>query len=81
MQLFARILGEGLRLNPEKVETLLDLYMLELSQDRYRPSLVAATREARRSRKQQMISDSKLLDMVSKLSAGEPETPKRPKRK
>ena len=65
---FTRILGVGLNLPEERLDTLLDLYLLELSQDRYRPSIVMATRAARQARKNKALADHELLEKVNRLT-------------
>lgn len=71
--LFARLIGQGLGLDEEHVEGMIDLYLLELSQDRYRPKLVQALREARSARQQKAATDEHLLKRVQSMDVGEAE--------
>ena len=65
-----RILGDGLGVPSERVEAMLELYMLELSQDRYRPHVAQALRAFRHARRAQVDRDSELLAKVDKLDDG-----------
>jgi hypothetical protein len=80
VQLFARLIGTGLGLAEEGVESMLDLYLLELSQDRYRPSIVQAARTARTARKQQKKEDTALLARVDAFTESDDDVPM-PKRR
>jgi hypothetical protein len=80
VQLFARLIGQGLGMAEDGVESMLDLYLLELSQDRYRPSIVQAARAARSGRKQQKENDKALLARVDALTESDDDVPM-PKRK
>ena len=75
VELFARLLSEGLGIPDERVTSLLDLYRLELSQDRYRPATVAAGRKARTRRKQQAKADHALLSRVDALTVRDEDLP------
>jgi hypothetical protein len=59
---------------------MLDLYLLELSQDRYRPSIVQAARTARTARKQQKKEDTALLARVDAFTESDDDVPM-PKRR
>jgi hypothetical protein len=75
VRLFARLIGDGLGIDEELVGNRLDLYLLELSQDRYRPSIVAAGRAARKARKQQAAADQTLLDKIGKYTVDDGDLP------
>jgi hypothetical protein len=79
VQLISRLVAAGLNLPEEKVEAMLDLYLLELSQDRYRPSIVAAARAARAARKRQKLADTKLLEKVDRMTVADEAVPSTPR--
>jgi hypothetical protein len=79
VQLLSRLVAAGLNLPEEKVEAMLDLYLLELSQDRYRPSIVAAARAARAARKRQKLADTKLLEKVDRMTVADEAVPSTPR--
>lgn len=67
-----RVMGEGLGVPSERIEAMLELYMLELSQDRYRPYVAQALRAFRHARRAQVNKDQELLAKVDKLDDGAP---------
>lgn len=82
VRLFARLIGAGAGVPEDAIERELDLYLVELSQDRYRPAVVAALRAARTSKRQREHEDRRLLDRLDKLTVADEKPPKRrPRRK
>jgi hypothetical protein len=79
--LFARLLGAGLHVPGKTVSQMLELYALELSQDRYRPAIIEAMRQTRLAQAAQQEADKKLLEKVEQLTVPETELPPLPKPK
>jgi hypothetical protein len=79
VELFARLLSLALDVPEERVEPLLDVYRLEVSQDRYHPSIVVAARKARAQRTQKAVRDAKLLDRVERLTVKDDDLPPTPR--
>jgi len=79
--LFARLLGAGLGVGEKHIDRALELYQLELSQDRYRPTTIESMRRVRMAQVEKRKSDERLLERVEKLTASEDELPTPPKAK
>ena len=67
------LLGRVAGFSPAQIEGILDLYTLELFQDGYRPSTIAALRAARTVRRRKVTQDQDLLKKVERFSITEDE--------
>lgn len=73
VSMFVKILGDAVGLSAPALDGMLDIYMLELFQDGYRPSVVAALRSTRSKRKRKTLRDQALLEKVEKFTVSDEE--------
>lgn len=74
-RMIASVVGEGLGVKPEALQSHLDLYMLELSQDVYRPAIHEALRHARTARRRKEQEERRMLEKVDRMTATDAEVP------
>lgn len=81
VELFANLIGNALGVERPRIESMIEFYLLELSQDRYRPSVVAALRGVRKARKVKVQQDQALLAKLDKFTVPDEDLPPPPKAK
>ena len=81
VSMLANLIGKIAGFSPVQIEGMIDLYTLELYQEGYRPSVVAALRNARTKRRQKSTKDNKLLEKVEKFTVSDEEYGKATKKK
>ena len=79
--MLAFLVGGGLNVPGDKIQRMLELYGLELYQDRYRPAHLESLRRAKRERVRKRMEDVQLLDKVAKMDVPDSQLPPLPKKK
>ena len=67
--------GSALGVPLHKIEGMLDLYLLELTQDRYKPDYVNHLRRQQAERLRKKRDDQTLMQKVSKLTVKDSDLP------
>jgi hypothetical protein len=62
----------------KQIEGMMELYLLELSQDRYRPQMLKGMRNVRKARRQKERQDSALLDRLNQMTVPDEDLPPPP---
>ena len=81
VSLFAFLVGRALNVPGQRIEHILELYGLELYQDRYRPAHVESLRRAKKERVQKHLADEMLLEKVGKMEVPESKLPPMPRKR
>lgn len=81
MTTLAFIVGHGLRVPVEAIQRMLELYGLELYQDRYRPAHIESLRKTRNERRQKRLTDERMLLKVAAMDVPEERLPPKDKKK
>jgi hypothetical protein len=80
VELFARLLGEGLGVQPAIVTQLVKTYAETVTHEAYHPTAVAAKLRAARKQVTQVVQDKSLLDRVAAMTVPEDQLPSVKKR-
>jgi hypothetical protein len=73
--MFSMLFGRALNVPLQTIEGMLDLYLLELTQDRYKPEHVQQLRRQRSERRRKQVEDKTLLEKVARMSAVDKDAP------
>jgi hypothetical protein len=75
IQFITMLFGRALNVPLPTIEGMLDLYLLELTQDRYKPEHVQQLRRQRAERRRKQSEDKSLLDKVARMSVTDKDLP------
>ena len=75
LQLIVVLFGNALGISSRQIEGMLDLYLLELTQERYRPDYLDQLRRQRKERLKKKQDDQTLLQKVGKLTVEDADLP------
>ena len=79
-KLFASVMGAAQSVPAEAVEGMLNLYQMELYQDRYHPMMVAVMREVKKRKRSDKNKDQEILQRVDKMTVPDDQLPPARKR-
>ena len=75
VQMWTMLFGRALNVPLQTIEGMLDLYLLELTQDRYKPEHVQHLRRQRAERRRKTQEDQAMLNKVARMSVSDEDLP------